>query len=67
MAASAAIRAALQGFDGHATLVRAPLALRAGVDVFTPLDPALQRLTRDLKASLDPRGLFNAGRMYPGL
>ena len=67
VAASAAIRAALQGFDGHATLVRAPLALRAGVDVFTPLDPALQRLTRDLKASLDPRGLFNAGRMYPGL
>ena len=44
---------------------RAPTsALRARVDVFAPLTPALARLTRGVKASFDPRGLFNPGRMY---
>jgi glycolate oxidase FAD binding subunit len=35
--------------------------------VFSPLAPALARLTRGVKASLDPKGLFNPGRMYADL
>ena len=37
------------------------------VDVFTPLTPALALLTRGVKQSLDPEGLFNPGRMYADL
>jgi glycolate oxidase FAD binding subunit len=65
--AAAAVRAALAPHGGHATLVRAPDALRARVDVFEPLTPALARLTKGVKASFDPDGLFNRGRMYAGL
>jgi glycolate oxidase FAD binding subunit len=66
-AASAAVRAAMAGLAGHATLARAPEALRARVDVFEPLSAPLMQLTKSLKASLDPQGLFNAGRMYAGV
>ncbi|MCJ8204559.1 glycolate oxidase subunit GlcE [Pseudomonas sp. RGM2987] len=34
---------------------------------FQPLAPALLRYHRQLKARLDPLGLFNPGRMYPEL
>jgi glycolate oxidase FAD binding subunit len=54
-------------FGGHATLVRAPDALRAAVEVFQPLPPALVALTRRVKAAFDPDGLFNRGRMYAGI
>jgi glycolate oxidase FAD binding subunit len=64
MQAAAQVRAALASFPGHAELIRADAALRSGVDVFTPLTPALARLTRGVKQSLDPKGLFNPGRMY---
>jgi len=57
-------RAALARFSGHAELIRAPADLRAQIDVFAPLSPALAKLTRGVKQSLDPRGLFNPGRMY---
>ena len=66
-AAAVAVRAALRGFKGHATLLRGPEALRAAVDVFEPQGSGLLRLTRGVKASLDPQGLFNAGRMYAGV
>ncbi|HXT09637.1 MAG TPA: FAD-binding protein [Roseiarcus sp.] len=62
--AAARVRAALGGFPGHAELVRADAGLKARADVFTPLTPALARLTRGVKRSLDPRALFNPGRMY---
>jgi glycolate oxidase FAD binding subunit len=65
--AAAAVRAALAPLGGHAALIRAPDALRARVDVFEPLRPALARLTRDVKASFDPDGLFNFGRMFAGM
>ena len=65
--AAAAVRAALAPLGGHATLTRAPDALRASVDVFEPLTPALARLTKGVKASFDPDGLFNYGRMYAGI
>ncbi len=61
--AAAALRAALEPLGGHATLVRAPDELRARIDVFEPLSPPLARLTKNVKASFDPDGVFNFGRM----
>jgi hypothetical protein len=58
------IRRALGATGAHATLTRAPDALRAALDVFEPLTPALMKLTRGVKLSFDPQGLFNPGRMY---
>ncbi len=65
--AAARLRGALAPFAGHATLVRAPDALRAALDVFEPLSAPLMRITRGVKASFDPDGVFNAGRMYAGV
>jgi glycolate oxidase FAD binding subunit len=65
-AAAAAVRASVAGLGGDTTLMRAPDALRAR-DVFEPLSPALARLTKGVKASFDPEGIFNAGRMYAGI
>jgi glycolate oxidase FAD binding subunit len=66
-AGAAAIRSALQGVGGHATLVRAPAEIRAAVDVFEPQNEALMRLTAGLKAAFDPKGILNPGRMYAGV
>ena len=65
--ACAAIRAAMAGLGGHATLVRAPDALRRANDVYEPLEPAAMALVKRLKASFDPAGALNAGRMYEGV
>jgi glycolate oxidase FAD binding subunit len=65
-AAAATVRASVAALGGHATLMRAPDALRAR-DVFEPLAPELERLTKGVKASFDPEGTFNAGRMYAGI
>ena len=65
--AAAAIRAALAPLGGHATLVRAPDELREAIDVFEPLSAPLMRIAKGVKASFDPDGVFNAGRMYPGV
>ena len=62
--AAQTVRAATLALGGHATLIRAPAELRASIDVFEPLSAGLMKLTKGVKASLDPRGLFNAGRMY---
>jgi glycolate oxidase FAD binding subunit len=62
-AGAAAIRSALAGTGGHATLIRGPEALRASVDVFEPLTPALQQLSAKIKASFDPERILNPGRM----
>jgi glycolate oxidase FAD binding subunit len=59
-----AIREAAARVGGHATLFRGG-DRRAGA--FAPLPPALLALHRRLKAELDPRGIFNPGRMYPDL
>jgi len=62
------IRAACEPHSGaHATLFRAPPAIKANVPVFNPLEPAHMALTRSIKASLDPQGLFNPGAMYAGV
>jgi glycolate oxidase FAD binding subunit len=64
---AAAIRAALAPSRGHATLVRAPDALRAAVPVFQPPAPALAALSRRVKESFDPKRILNRGRMYAEL
>jgi glycolate oxidase FAD binding subunit len=58
------IRRAAAIHGGHATLIRAERSVRASVEVFQPLSPALERLTRGLKAAFDPAGILNPGRMY---
>jgi glycolate oxidase FAD binding subunit len=64
---AAAIRAALRNTGGHATLVRAPAALRAAADVFDPQPAPLAAVTRRIKESFDPKGLLNPGRMWAGV
>lgn len=62
------IRTACEPHSGaHATLFRAPPAIKANVPVFNPLETAHMALTRSIKASLDPQGLFNPGAMYAGV
>lgn len=61
------IRAAIRAQGGHATLVRAPDAVRAAVQVFEPLPEPLMRITAGIKAAHDPAGVFNPGRMYAGV
>ena len=61
------IRAAIAVTGGHATLVRAPEEARARLDVFQPLAEPLMKLTRGIKASFDPDGILNPGRMYAGI
>ena len=52
---------------GHATLIRAPAAVRAAIDVFEPEPAALAALTKRVRESFDPRGVLNAGRMWAGV
>lgn len=67
-AGAATIRAAVKAAgSGHATLVRAPDALRAAIPVFDPLPEPLMRITAGIKAAHDPAGIFNPGRMYAGV
>jgi glycolate oxidase FAD binding subunit len=65
--ASASLRAAAKRLGGHATLIRAPEALRRELDVFEPLEGALGQLTRRVKASFDPAGILNPGRLWDGV
>jgi glycolate oxidase FAD binding subunit len=64
-AGAGAIRAALAGPGGHATLIRGSAGLRAAVPVFQPQEPTLARLSARVKASFDPKRILNRGRMYP--
>ena len=66
-AGGASIRRALAALGGHATLIRAPAALRAAVDVFEPQPAALAAVTKRVKESFDPKGVLNPGRMWAGV
>jgi glycolate oxidase FAD binding subunit len=61
------IRRAVAAAGGHAMLVRAPQAVRAGVDPFHPETGALAALTRRVKENFDPKGVLNPGRMWAGV
>jgi len=63
---AARVRRAVAG-NGHATLIRAPAAIRASVPVFEPQDAGLAALTKRVKESFDPKGVFGPGRMYAGV
>ncbi len=64
---AALVRAAVAETGGHATLIRAPAAVRAAVAVFTPEPPPLAALTQRVRDSFDPNGLLNPGRMWAGV
>jgi glycolate oxidase FAD binding subunit len=64
---AASIRGAVAKLGGHATLVRAPAALRASVDVFEPQDAGLAALNKRVKEGFDPKGVLNPGRMWAGI
>jgi len=63
---AARVRRAVAG-NGHGTLIRAPAAIRATVPVFEPQEPGLAALTKRVKESFDPQGVFGPGRMYAGV
>jgi glycolate oxidase FAD binding subunit len=65
-AGASIVRGAVAACGGHATLIRAPAAVRAVIDVFEPEEPALAALTRRVKESFDPKGVLNPGRMWAG-
>ena len=60
------IRRAVATLGGHATLIRAEPAIRRTVEVFPPLEAAVQRLSNGIKQSFDPIGILNPGRLYSG-
>jgi glycolate oxidase FAD binding subunit len=64
---AASIRAAVAELGGHATLIRAPAAVRAAVDVFQPEAAAVAALNKRVKDSFDPAGTLNPGRMWAGV
>ncbi|MEA2975854.1 MAG: glycolate oxidase binding subunit [Alphaproteobacteria bacterium] len=66
-AGAAIVRRVVAAAGGHATLVRAPPAVRAAVPVFSPQEPALAALSKRVKESFDPKGILNAGRMWAGV
>jgi glycolate oxidase FAD binding subunit len=61
------VRSTVSAVGGHATLIRAPAAVRAAVAVFQPEPLALAALTKRVRESFDPRGVLNAGRMWAGV
>ncbi len=58
------VRDAATKAGGHATLFHAS---SKALGAFAPLPSPLDRIHRDLKKAFDPSGIFNPGRLYPGL
>ncbi|WP_040620221.1 FAD-binding protein [Rhodovulum sp. PH10] len=66
-AGAAIVRAATASCTGHATLIRAPAAVRAAVSVFEPQPAPLAALTKRVKESFDPARILEPGRMWAGV
>jgi len=64
---AASVRTAVAELGGHATLLRAPAAVRAAVEVFQPEEGGIRALSRRVKESFDPKGVLNPGRMWAGV
>jgi glycolate dehydrogenase FAD-binding subunit len=63
----AAVEAAARAADGTWTLLRAPDTLRGAVRVVPDEAAPLARITRQVKAAMDPAGILNPGRLYAGV
>jgi glycolate oxidase FAD binding subunit len=61
---AALVRDAAEAAGGHATLF---MGHDRSAGVFAPLKSPLDRIHRELKRAFDPDGVFNPGRLYPGL
>ena len=57
------IRALAAEVGGHAMLLKAPAERRAALGIFAPQPPALAAISNTVRASFDPLGLFNPGRL----
>ena len=62
-----AVEAAARQAGGNWMLFRAPDTLRGAVRVVPDEVAALARITREVKAAMDPAGILNPGRLYAGL
>lgn len=60
-----AFRALVAQLNGHATLFRPAKSKPAGIERFQPLPPPLLALHQRIKKAMDPKGIFNAGRLFP--
>jgi glycolate oxidase FAD binding subunit len=58
----ATLRAAATAAGGHATLIRAPAALRATIPAFHPQDAAVAAIEARVRASFDPHLVFETNR-----
>ena len=65
--AHASVEAAARAAGGAWMLMRAAEPMRAAVDVVPPEPEPLARITRRVKAALDPHAILNPGRMCAGL
>ena len=61
------VETAANAAGGTWTLMRAADDLRLAAHVVPPEVPALAAIARRVKASMDPFGILNPGRMYAGL
>ena len=66
-AAAGAVRAAVRALGGHATLIRAPAALRSSLEPFEPQPAGLAALTKRVKQGFDPKSVLNPSRMWAGV
>jgi glycolate oxidase FAD binding subunit len=66
-AGASLVRRAVDVCGGHATLIRAPIALRAAAAVFEPQQGGLAALTKRVKQSFDPKSVLGPGRMWAGV
>lgn len=66
-AAHAALTQAALAAGGVWTLLRAPETMRAAVDVVPEEAAALRRIGQKVKATMDPRGILNPGRIFAGM
>lgn len=59
-----ALREQVTQLAGHATLFRPAAPDQANAERFQPLPPPLLALHQRIKKAMDPKGIFNAGRLF---